>query len=250
MKVAEQVFQDLILLIEKQQLKIGDRLPSERKLIEMLGVSRTSVREALQKMQILGMISSRLGAGNYIEKSIGNNWHDQYIMQPLGLLLESDPLFRFDVQEARVILEGGTAWYAAQRASDADIAKIQEFYDELTYYQQVGDTQNAATADANFHLAIAEASHNLVLIQMMRSVFELLQYNVVLARQKIYTHAYGFEQLHLQHATVLNAIKDQDPQKAREAVGSHIEFVIAQVHAIEDADARIQRASRFKGKVF
>lgn len=246
MKVADQVYQDLVLLIEKQQLAVGDRLPSERKLSETLGVSRSSIREAIQKMHSQGMVSSRMGAGNYIEKSIGDDWHTHYIAEPLGALYQRDPLFRFDVQEARVILEGGTAWYAAQRATSDDITQIETCYNALTEYQRTGDTQQAAIADANFHLAIAEASHNLVLIQMMRSVFELLQSNVVLARQKIYTQAYGFDDLHLQHAQILTAIKNQDPQLARDAVSGHIEFVIGQIHAIEEADARIERASRFK----
>lgn len=246
MKVADQVFQDLLLLIEKQQLTVGDRLPSERKLSEMLGVSRSSLRDAIQKMHSVGMIDSRKGAGNYIQKSIGKDWQMQYILEPLGSLFESDPLFRFDVQEARVILEEGTAWYAAQRATPEDIKKIEACYDALTQYQRNGDTDNAAKADANFHLTIAEASHNLVLIQMMRSVFQLLQSNVILARQKIYTHAYGFEDLNLQHAQILMAIKNQDPHLAKEAVGGHINFVIGQIHAIEKAEARIQRATRFQ----
>ncbi|MEG1991589.1 MAG: FCD domain-containing protein, partial [Christensenella sp.] len=99
-------------------------------------------------------------------------------------------------------------------------------------------------ADAKFHLAIAEASHNLVLIQMMRGLFDLLQYNVVLGRRKVYTEAHRFDQLHDQHFQVMHAIERRDPEAARNAVCGHIEFVVQQVRSIDEEDARRQRASR------
>ena len=89
---------------------------------------------------------------------------DNLILQTLTPLLDADPLYRLDVQEARIVLEGGTAWYAAQRASKQDIEKIRFHYEQLANSQAHGDTEQAAIADANFHLAIAEASQNAVLL--------------------------------------------------------------------------------------
>jgi len=99
-------------------------------------------------------------------------------------------------------------------------------------------------ADAEFHLAIAEASHNLVLIQMMRSLFDLLQFNVVLGRRKVYTEARRYDQLRDQHLQVMDAIERRDPEAARAAVCGHIEFVVQQVRMIDEEEARRQRASR------
>ena len=246
MKIADRVVQSLYDLIEQQSMQVGDRLPSERQLCEQLNVSRSSLREALQKLSSLGVVSSRVGAGTYLAKRPQSDWSDQFILQPLSDLIDQDPLYRFDVQEARLILEGGTAWYAAKRSTEEDRAKIHYFYDQVLYFQSIGDADKASASDANFHLAIAEASHNIVLTQMMRSLFDLLQYNVVLGRRKIYTDVHQFGQLHLQHFQVMDAIDRQDPELARSSVCDHIEFIIQQVRAIDEAEARLKRSSRLK----
>ena len=194
MKVSDKVVQSLRSLIEKNHMQVGDRLPAERKLCEQLGVSRSSLREALQHLVSQGMLVSRVGAGTYLQE-LPNHWSQHHIVQPLSDLMDVDPEYRFDVQESRLILEGGTAWYAAQRATPDDIKKIRQCYDQIAHYQLLGDDDEAARADARFHLAIAEASHNVVLIQLMRSLFDLLQFNVVLGRRKVYSEAHRFDQV-------------------------------------------------------
>lgn len=243
MKVSDKVVQNLRMLIEQQNMQVGDRLPAERKLCEQLGVSRSSLREAIQQLSSLGMLISRGGAGTFLQQ-IPMHWSQQQIVQPLSMLIDVDPAYRFDVQEARLILEGGTAWYAAQRASKEDLLNIREHYDRISYYQSLGNDDQASMADAKFHLAIAEASHNLVLIQMMRSLFDLLQFNVLLGRRKIYSESHRFDRLHDQHFQVMDAIERQDPEAARYAVCGHIEFIVQQVRMIDEEDARRQRASR------
>ena len=243
MKVSDKVVQDLRTLVEKNQMQVGDRLPAERKLCEQLGVSRSSLREAIQQLTSQGMLVSKVGAGTFLQQ-LPTNWSQYQIVQPLSNLIDEDPAYRFDVQEARMVLEGGTAWYAAQRATAEDLKKIRACYEQIVHFQILGDDDQAAIADAKFHLAIAEASHNLVLIQMMRGLFDLLQYNVVLGRRKVYTEAHRFDQLHDQHFQVMNAIERQDPEAARSAVCGHIEFVVQQVRMIDEEDARRQRASR------
>ncbi|MEB5929058.1 transcriptional regulator LldR [Acinetobacter schindleri] len=243
MKVSDKVVQSLRSLIEKNHMQVGDRLPAERKLCEQLGVSRSSLREALQHLVSQGMLVSRVGAGTYLQE-LPNHWSQHHIVQPLSDLMDVDPEYRFDVQESRLILEGGTAWYAAQRATPDDIKKIRQCYDRIAHYQLLGDDDEAARADARFHLAIAEASHNVVLIQLMRSLFDLLQFNVVLGRRKVYSEAHRFDQLQDQHFKVMAAIERQDPEAARQAVCGHIEFVIQQVRTIDEDEARQQRMSR------
>lgn len=243
MKVSDKVVQDLRTLVEKNQMQVGDRLPAERKLCEQLGVSRSSLREAIQQLTSQGMLVSKVGAGTFLQQ-LPTNWSQYQIVQPLSNLIDEDPAYRFDVQEARMVLEGGTAWYAAQRATSEDLKNIRACYEQIAHFQILGDDDQAAIADAKFHLAIAEASHNLVLIQMMRGLFDLLQYNVVLGRRKVYTEAHRFDQLHDQHFQVMDAIERQDPEAARSAVCGHIEFVVQQVRMIDEEEARRQRASR------
>ncbi|WOE31733.1 MULTISPECIES: transcriptional regulator LldR [unclassified Acinetobacter] len=243
MKVSDKVVHNLRLLIEKNNMQVGARLPAERKLCEQLGVSRSSLREAIQQLSSQGMLISKVGAGTYLQQ-LPINWSQHQIVQPLSHLIDEDPEYRFDVQEARLILEGGTAWYAAQRATAKDCSNIRQCYEQISHYQSIGNDEEAARADARFHLAIAEASHNIVLIQMMRSLFDLLEFNVVLGRQKVYSEPNRFDQLQDQHFQVMDAIEHQDPEAAQQAVCGHIEFVIQQVRSIDEEQARQQRASR------
>ena len=243
MKVSDQAVQQLRILIEQNKMQVGDRLPAERKLCEQLGVSRSSLREAIQHLVSKGLLVSKAGSGTFLQQ-LPSNWSNHQIVEPLSGLIDQDPAYRFDVQEARSILEGGTAWYAARRATPEDMENIRRCYEQIAHYQSIGDDNQASIADAKFHLAIAEASHNLVLIQMMRGLFDLLQYNVVLGRRKVYTESHRFDQLHDQHFQVMHAIERRDPEAARNAVCGHIEFVVQQVRSIDEEDARRQRASR------
>lgn len=243
MKVSDKVVQSLRILIQQNNMQVGDRLPAERKLCEQLGVSRSSLREAIQQLTSQGILLSKVGAGTYLQQP-PVDWSQHQIVKPLSDLMDEDPEYRFDVQEARLILEGGTAWYAAQRATPDDIVNIRHCYERIAHYQAIGDDDEAARADAKFHLAIAEASHNVVLIQMMRSLFDLLQFNVVLGRRKVYSESHRFDQLQDQHFQVMAAIEHQDPEAAKKAVCGHIEFVIKQVRIIDEEEARQQRASR------
>lgn len=243
MKVSDKVVQRLRLLIEKSNVQVGARLPAERQLCEQLGVSRSSLREAIQQLITAGIIQSKPGAGTYL-KQLPAHWSQHQIVEPLSGLMDQDPEYRFDVQEARMVLEGGTAWYAAQRATPSDLSNIRQCFEQISHFQALGDDAQAAIADAKFHLAIAEASHNLVLIQMMRSLFDLLQYNVMLGRRKVYSTPQHFEQLYDQHFKVLDAIERQDPEAARKAACGHIEFVVQRVRMIDEEVARRQRSSR------
>ena len=158
--------------------------------------------------------------------------------------MSEDPDYRYDVQEARAVLESGTAWYAAKPPSEEDRQMIREAYERLLHYQAQAQDELSADADAAFHLAIAEASHNVVLIQMMRNVFKLLRYNVALGRRKLYADQQRFDQLNLQHAEVLEAIERRDPEAASRAVRQHLDFVIQEVREIDEAEVRRLRKNR------
>lgn len=251
MRVFEKVVQSLQNFIVQEGLKVGERLPSERKLCEKFKVSRSSLRQAIQELHQQGILESRLGDGTYLIQSLSQNPLSmapyQFIAPLLSDLIDQDPSYRFDVQEARLILEGGTAWYAAERATEQDKSKMRYHYDQIAYYQALGDSEQASVHDAQFHLAIAEASHNLVLIQIMRELVDLLQFNILLGRRKVYHEPMRFDQLHQQHFDVMTAIEERNPVLARSAVCHHIEFVIQQVRAIDEAEARLQRSNRLLG---
>ncbi|OPH37264.1 FCD domain-containing protein [Moraxella atlantae] len=247
MKVSVQTAEALLLMIEAQNLPIGARLPAERALCQELQVSRAALREAIGQLIGLGVLESRAGSGTFVRQPLAVTMFraSQSSLEPTAIKDDdADPLYRLDVYEARLVLEAGTAWYAAQRATPADIEHIRAAYDRLANFQRQGNTEQAALADAQFHLAIAQASHNLVLLELMHNLFERLQHNVVTARRKIYTQTYEFDKLHAQHSAILAHVSDGEPQAAREAICEHIGFVNQQITDIELQQARTQRVSR------
>ncbi|KFD02108.1 GntR family lactate-responsive regulator, partial [Kluyvera ascorbata ATCC 33433] len=226
-------------LIEEQQLEAGMRLPAERKLAAQLGVSRNSLREALAKLVSEGLLLSRRGGGTFVRWQ-HEGWSEQNIVQPLKTLLADDPDYSFDILEARHAIEASTAWYAAMRATDSDKEKIRLCFEAT----QSDDPDLASQADVRFHLAIAEASHNVVLLQTMRGFFDLLQSSVIQSRERMYLVPPVFAKLTEQHLAVLDAITAGDAEGARQAMMAHLGFVHTTIKRFDEDLARQARSTR------
>ncbi|MGD9343686.1 MAG: GntR family transcriptional regulator, partial [Desulfuromonadales bacterium] len=123
-KISEEIVSQIKQLISKGDLKPGDRIPSERELATMLGVSRPSVREAIMVLEAMGFVESRQGGGTYVKALT-----EASIMNPLAKLVEKrDPELLRSLAEVRMGLESWSAYLAAQRATDADIAEMRRLY--------------------------------------------------------------------------------------------------------------------------
>ncbi|SUX57034.1 DNA-binding transcriptional repressor LldR [Citrobacter amalonaticus] len=154
-RLSDEVASRVRALIEEQQLEAGMKLPAERQLAVQLGVSRNSLREALAKLVSEGVLLSRRGGGTFVRWQ-HEEWSEQNIVQPLKTLMADDPDYSFDILEARHAIEASTAWHAAIRATTADKEKIKLCFDATLSE----DPDLASQVDVRFHLAIAEASHN------------------------------------------------------------------------------------------
>lgn len=244
MRLSDQVAQKLLSLIQSRGLQPGQRLPAERVLSGELGVSRVSLRAAIQKLSAQGLLVSRAGAGTYLQAHAGM-WAQQAV-DPLAALMLADPQYRYDVLEARQALESSTAWYAAQRATLADKEQIRRCFDTMVQHQQSRDADKSARADAQFHLAIAQASHNLVLVQVMQSLFDLMLNTVTQNRRSMFVHEspQTLEQLTQQHHALMQAILDGDAQGAREVIGDHLLYVRSRLRQADEDAARQDRARR------
>lgn len=223
-KVSDLLVNRLQTMIKTQQLQAGMRLPSERTLAAELQVSRASVREALQKLNSRGLLSTRPGGGSYLCKPL-TPWADQRLNDPVKAAMVDDPSYQSDILEARQTLEAGTAWYAALRATEEDKQRLQYCYDALCELQLNGDAGLIARADARFHLMIAEASHNAVLLETMRGLFDLLHSSVLQSRQQMFTCDDIVRHLSGQHQQLLEAILRGDAAAARDAAMTHLSFV-------------------------
>ncbi|MDG2523995.1 transcriptional regulator LldR [Stenotrophomonas sp. HITSZ_GD] len=231
-------------LIVERNLQPGQRLPAERVLALELGVSRSVVREAIQQLASLGMLATRAGGGTYVQAAAAPV---HAVVEPLSHfreVLEADPEYRFDVLETRHALEAATAWHAALRATDEDRARIRDAFEAMGAAHAQEDAAAEALADARFHLAIAEASHNLVLVQVMRGLFALLQANISQTRQALYRDPRTAPALARQHRALCDAILAGDAPAAREAAEDHLAFVHEALRALDDNAARRDRASR------
>src|SRR5690606_6361639 len=164
-------------MILEGTFRIGERLPAERALAEQFGVSRPSLREAIQKLVTKGLLVSRQGGGTFVAESLGSTVSD-----PLITLLENKEDAQRHLLELRHSLECSCVYYAARRATDIDRQRLTEAFEVLhDCYSRSGKVTRAeeGAADASFHLAIAEASHNAVLLHTIRGLFSLLRRNVV-----------------------------------------------------------------------
>lgn len=245
-RLADQLAERVKDLIQEQKLEAGMRLPAERQLAAQMSVSRSSVREAIQKLISEGVLISRRGGGTFVRYEV-QPWSEQRIVQPLRTLVEDDPNYRYDILEARHAIEASTAWHAAMRATDADKEKLIACFDATLKFKESDDPDLAAQADVRFHLAIAEASHNVVLLQTMRGFFDLLQSSVMHSRQRMYTVPAIFAGLTEQHSELLQAILAGDAERARRAAKTHLGFVHTTIKTLHEDEARQARITRLPG---
>ncbi|WCE05776.1 transcriptional regulator LldR [Pseudoxanthomonas sp. JBR18] len=242
-RASDRAAAQLQALIARRGLQPGDRLPAERTLALELSVSRPALREGIARLASQGLLVSRGGGGTFVQAPAAERGMGA-TLAPYLPLFQDDPEYRFDVLEIRHALEGATAWHAAQRATDADRARIVAAFEAMLAAHGHDDPAGEARADAAFHLSIAEASHNLVLLQVMRGLFELLQSNISQNREKLYTSPRTFEPLSVQHREMMDAVLAGDPERARNAAQDHVEFVHGSLKSLDEDEARRARASR------
>ena len=220
-------------MIADGELQPGERLPAERVLAGQLQVSRPSLREAIQKLNSRGMLTTRRGGGTFVRDDIEPSFID-----PLLAMLKELPESRYDVLEIRHALEGTAAYYAALRATEEDKARIRRKFEIMISKHGVGDPMDEARADAEFHLSIVEASHNLVLLHVMRGLFTLLMNSISHNLDKLYTLPRVFEPLSNQHERLMNTVLESDPDKARQAAQTHLVFVEESLQQIDREEVR------------
>ena len=222
--------------IAEGALRPGETLPSERELSQRLSVSRPSLREALLKLEAKGLLQGRRGGSMRVVDVF-----TPALADPLVELLKRHRGAVADVLELRQALEEVAAYYAALRATDADRAEIARRLARLQALHRGDDAAAAAQADVDFHMAIAESSHNLPLVCVMRSLFDLLRSNVTQARERLLAAPDNYEVLQEHHETIGRAVLARDAEGARAAVHRHLSFVDATL-ASQDGRTPRQKA--------
>ena len=241
-KISDVIMEQLEAMILEGSLKPGQQLPPERELALQFEVSRPSLREALQKLSARGLIVSRQGGGSFVSESIGSS-----LVDPLTELFATHPEAQYDLLEFRHALEGVSAYYAALRCTEADKTRLQDCFVCLQTAHDENLFEQETRADADFHLAIAEASHNAVLLHTMRSLFTLLHKNIYANLESVYPKRDTRERIHDQHKVLLDAIVAGDPEMARNAAHDHLAFVEEAIIEQGKEITRLERAMRRSG---
>jgi GntR family transcriptional regulator, transcriptional repressor for pyruvate dehydrogenase complex len=206
-------------LISDGTLLPGQRLPAERDLAEQLNVSRPSLREALIRLESDGFIRAA-GRGGFVVSDVTA----PLVSHPLAALLEQQPDASADVLELRHGLETLSTAYAAERANDDDLARIGDAFTALQAAVSEKSTR-IAEKDAAFHLAIADATHNVALTHVMHGLNELLRESMLTSHRLVdYDDAIEASLL-AQHRAIYEAIVARDAPRARDAASAHLDYV-------------------------
>ncbi len=230
-RTAGEVVQQIESLILDGVLRDGDRLPGERDMAQAFDVSRPILREALKELEARGLVVSHHGGGTYIADIIG-----QVFSKPITELISRHARATRDYLEYRRELEGLTAELAARRATDTDRALLSRIVDDMKRAHESGNAEDELAADVEFHNAVGEAAHNIILLHTMRACYRLLSEGIFFNRKAVFALSNARERLLEQHLAVYDAILAGRPDEAKTAAQSHIDFVMQAVDEASRAD--------------
>jgi len=219
-KLSQSVAHQIEKLILRGILRPGERLPSERELSERMGVSRPSLRKAVADLQSRGLLQSRASAGIFVSDSLGSTFPPA-----LTDLFSNHDEAAFDYLDFRRDMEGLAGERAARLGSDTDLQVINAIFEKMQAAHPKKDPENEAALDAEFHLAIVEASHNVIMLHMMRSMFDLLRQGVFYNRQVMFNQNTTRHALLDQHRAINDALQIRDPVGTRAAIDRHLAYV-------------------------
>jgi GntR family transcriptional repressor for pyruvate dehydrogenase complex len=207
-RLYEQVLAQLRAHVEKEGLRAGDRLPSERELAERLGVSRNSIKQATTVLEVQGLVETRHGGGTYLRTA-------SLMVEPIAVLVDLKQRLP-DIIEARVALEPELARLAAVRRTDDDLGAMAAALDEMA--GQVAAGQRGEEGDRKFHSAMAEASHSRILVEFYRQ----LSPKIAETRRESLKQAHRPARSLAEHQTIHVAVLDGDQRRAATAVRRHL----------------------------
>lgn len=232
-KLSHSVVRQIEGLILQGVLRPGERLPSERELAERMNVSRPSLREAVGELETAGLLVTRPGSGIYVADVLGSAFSPALVR-----LFSSHDEAVSDYVSFRRDMEGLAASRAARFGSPTDLNVIESVFRKMEAAHAKRDPTDESRLDAEFHMSIIEAGHNVVMLHMMRSMFDMLREGVFYNRQLLFRQQQTREMLLDQHRRILDAVLARDGDAARAAVESHMDFVQSNLADLRRADRR------------
>ena len=220
-------------------------MPAERGLALDLGVSRPSLREAIQNLASKGLLSTRHGGGTQVTDRL-----DAHFTDPWQDMVKGHPLLHRDLLEFRQMLESQAAQWAADRATDVDIRRLDAAHSKLEQVYASKELAACIDADVAFHQAIAEAAHNVLVGHLTASLMRVIHGHVSDNLEYLHARPSRWDQLQSPHRAIWQAIREHKPQQAALAARDHIEFVRQSIenNALDD-ERRLSALRRAGGLV-
>jgi GntR family transcriptional repressor for pyruvate dehydrogenase complex len=241
-RLSDGVYEKLFSLISKGVLGAGAKLWPEREMAERFQVSRQSVREAINHAKLLGFVEVRPGDGTYVRALVPGALTD-----PLSELLQRETGRVLEFLQVRKVLEGWCAAEAARRAGAADVRKLADCTRRMGRIAKAGGL--LGKPDIDFHMAIADATHNTVMAHVVNSLRAMFQ--VVLRVRLATRDPARTQQLVLQHERIVEAIRRHDAEGASGEMVSHLEFIENEIREFgkRPDDERASRSRRTGGRM-
>lgn len=216
-KISTRIAEQIRTSILAGDFSPGDKLPPERELADMFGVSRTSVREALNILAESGLVMSYQGGGTVVKSLVETRSGNS-----LTNLIRKEQRRALDVIEVRKGMESWTAFYAAQRARPDDLHKLDEIIGGMK--RNLEELKVSEDLDANFHLVIARATHNIIWQHLMQSIFDAMkEFQQSVWRATDLTPE-DHHRLYTDHCRIIEAIRTKDAEGARAVMTEHLAF--------------------------
>jgi GntR family transcriptional repressor for pyruvate dehydrogenase complex len=232
-RVSDAIATRIEKLILEGALRPGEKLASERELAQRLDVSRPSLREAIDKLVDRGLLTATRGGTSVAQFLLP-------MMTPLANLYRDYDNAAADYLEFRQWVEAQAARAAAERATEVDKAAIRDCLADMRKAHKSKDSTREAQADVNLHILVYEASHNFIVLHVMRALSELLRNNVFFNREHLYLRPGVREKLLSQHIEIGEAVIAGAPDRAEAAAAAHIQFVFGTVEEIQRDNQRLQ----------
>jgi GntR family transcriptional repressor for pyruvate dehydrogenase complex len=221
-RASDQIFEQLRDLIFRGDLKPGERLVPERELAQAFGVSRPTVREAINKLVTMGLVEHCQGQGTFVRSQEATREHN-----PLAAIIDHRETTLEDLLEVRLGLEAQSARLAAERATPEDMHRLEETLAAMEAEHVKGLL--GIEEDVAFHMGLAYATQNPVQVYIMRSFHDLLHFGIEENLRHLWEDPLNLPVIQQQHQRIVQAIKDRDPEGAYEAMKAHITFVLEYV---------------------
>jgi len=217
-RVHMQVIDFLKKEIERDNIKPGERLPSERVLVEKLEISRTSVKEAFAALSLSGIIKIRQKSGAILLEDKKKD-----IILKLTSIIDRSSLDVIEIMELRQTIECEASFFASIRRTEKDIEKLKKALEELKKAMDLGNL--AAEEDVNFHLTIAHATRNSLFVDVMRLLSLRMFDTIASTRKRTLQEPGKSEEVFKEHERIYLAIKNKESQSAKQLMNEHLNNV-------------------------